>query len=63
MTVFPTFRSARFWRRMGRVMGVVQLDSPAADGRLRLAGGDWIVRWAEVEAKEGEKGFFVEATA
>jgi len=44
-------------------MGVVQLDSPATAERLRLAVGDWIVRWAEVEAKDGEKGFFVEATA
>jgi len=44
-------------------MGVVQLDSLATAERLRLAVGDWIVRWAEVGAKDGEKGFFVEATA
>jgi len=44
-------------------MGVVQLDSPATAERLRIAVGDWIVRWAKVEAEEGEKGFFVEATA
>ena len=46
-----------------RAMGVVQLDSPATAERLRVAVGDWIVQWAKVEAKEGEKGFFVEATA
>ncbi|PWW71580.1 xanthine dehydrogenase [Tuber magnatum] len=44
-------------------MGVVQLDSPATAEKLRVAIGDWIVRWAKVEAKEGEKGFFVEAMA
>ena len=44
-------------------MGVVQLDSPAIAKRLRIAVGDWIVQWAKVAAKEGEKGFFVEATA
>ena len=46
-----------------RAMGVVQLDSPATAERLRVAVGDWIMQWAKVEAKEGEKGFFVEATA
>ena len=46
-----------------RAMGVVQLDSPATAERLRVAVGDWIVQWAKVEAKEGEKGFFVEAMA
>ena len=47
---------------MGRVIGVAQLDSPATAERLRLAIGDWIFRWAEVEVKDGEKVFFVEAT-
>ena len=46
-----------------QAMGVVQLDSPATAERLRVAVGDWIVQWAKVEAQEGEKGFFVEATA
>ena len=46
-----------------RAIGVVQLDSPATAERLRVAVGDWIVQWAKVEAKEGEKGFFVEAAA
>ncbi|KAG0132095.1 molybdopterin binding aldehyde oxidase/xanthine dehydrogenase [Tuber indicum] len=46
-----------------KAMGIVQLDSPATAERLRVAVGDWIVRWANVEAKEGEKGFFVEAMA
>ena len=46
-----------------RAMGVVQLDPPATAERLRVAVGDWIVQWAKVEAKEGDKGFFVEATA
>jgi len=40
-------------------MGAEQLDSPALAERLKLAVGDWIVRWAKVETKEGEKGFFV----
>ena len=44
-------------------MGVVELDSPATAERLRVAVGDRIVQWAKDEAKEGEKGFFVEATA
>ena len=44
-------------------MGVVQLDSPATAEWLRVAVGDWIVQWAKVEAKEREKGYFVEATA
>ena len=42
-----------------RAMGVVQLDSPATAERLRAAVGDWIVQWAKVEAKEGEKSFFL----
>ena len=42
---------------------MVQLDSPATAERLRAAVGDWIVQWAKVEAQEGEKDFFVEATA
>ena len=46
-----------------QAMGVVQLDSPATAEGLRIAVGDWIVQWAKVEAQEGEKGFFVEATA
>ena len=46
-----------------RAMGVVQLDSPATAERLRVAVGYWIVQWTKVEAQEGEKGFFVEATA
>ena len=46
-----------------RAIGVVQLDSLATAERLRVAVGDWIVQWAKGEAKEGEKGFFVEATA
>lgn len=40
---------------------VLALDSPATPERLRLAVGDRIVKWAMVEAKEGEKGFFSEA--
>ena len=44
-------------------MGVVQLHSPATAERLKVAVRDWIVQWAKVEAKEREKGFFVEATA
>jgi len=39
------------------------LDYPATAERLRVAVGGWIVWWAKVEAQEGEKGFFVEATA
>ena len=46
-----------------QAIGVVQLDSQATAERLRVAVGDWIVQWAKVEAQEGEKGFFVEATA
>ena len=46
-----------------QAMGVVELDSPATAERLRAAVGDRIVLWAMVEALEGEKGFFVEATA
>ncbi|RPA93250.1 molybdenum cofactor-binding domain-containing protein [Choiromyces venosus 120613-1] len=42
---------------------VLQLDSPATAERMRVAVGDWIVRWAKVEVKEGEKGFLVEAMA
>ncbi|RPA88708.1 hypothetical protein L873DRAFT_1832155 [Choiromyces venosus 120613-1] len=42
---------------------VLQLDSPATAERMRVAVGDWIVRWAKVEVKEGEKGFLVEAVA
>ncbi|RPA89635.1 hypothetical protein L873DRAFT_1887520 [Choiromyces venosus 120613-1] len=42
---------------------VLQLDSPATAERMRVAVGDWIVRWANVEVKEGEKGFLVEAMA
>ena len=46
-----------------QAMGVVQLDSPTTAKRLRVAVGDWIVQWAKVEAQEGEKVFFVGATA
>ena len=46
-----------------QAMSVVQLDSPATAERLRVAVRNWIVQWAKVEAQEGEKGFFVEATA
>ncbi|RPA90528.1 xanthine dehydrogenase [Choiromyces venosus 120613-1] len=42
---------------------VLQLDSPATAERMRVAVGDWIVRWAKVEVKEGEKGLLVEAMA
>ncbi|RPA93265.1 xanthine dehydrogenase [Choiromyces venosus 120613-1] len=41
---------------------VLQLDCPAPSERMKVAVGDWIVRWAKVEAK-GEKGFLVEAMA
>ncbi|RPA90391.1 molybdenum cofactor-binding domain-containing protein [Choiromyces venosus 120613-1] len=41
----------------------VALDSPATAERMRVVVGDWIVRWAKVEVKEGEKGFLVEAIA
>ncbi|RPA89992.1 molybdenum cofactor-binding domain-containing protein [Choiromyces venosus 120613-1] len=41
----------------------VALDSLATAERMRVAVGDWIVRWAKVEVKEGEKGFLVEAMA
>ena len=44
-----------------RLMGVMQLNSPAMAERLRVAAGDWIVRWAKVEAQKGEKWFFAEA--
>ena len=46
-----------------RATGLVQLNSPATAERLRVAVGDWIVQWAKVEAQEGGRGFFVEATA
>ncbi|RPA90536.1 hypothetical protein L873DRAFT_1831700 [Choiromyces venosus 120613-1] len=42
---------------------VLQLDSPATAERMRVVVGDWIVRWANVEVKEVEKGFLVEAMA
>ncbi|RPA93268.1 xanthine dehydrogenase [Choiromyces venosus 120613-1] len=42
---------------------VLQLDSPATSERMRVVVGDWIIRWAKLEAKEGEKGFLVEAMA
>ena len=44
-------------------VGVVQLDSPATAERLSVVVGDWVVQWANVEAQEGEKAFFVETTA
>ena len=44
-------------------MGILQLDSLATAERLRVAVKDLIVQWAKVEAKEEEKGFFVEPTA
>ena len=46
-----------------QAMGNVQLDFPATAERLRVVVGDWIMQWAKVEAHEGEKGSFVEATA
>ncbi|PUU79022.1 hypothetical protein B9Z19DRAFT_1125747 [Tuber borchii] len=46
-----------------QAMGVVQVDSPAMAERSRVAVGDWIVQGAKVGAQEGEKRFFVEATA
>ena len=49
----------RQWEKKEGDAGVLRLWSPATVERIRLACNDPIVERARVEAKEGEKSFFV----
>lgn len=58
--VFFAIRDALVAARKGcDVEEVLSLKSPATPERIRISCADWIVRRAEVKAREGEKSFFV----